>query len=337
MWPTGVTWKVLVALVATGAAGFGSRHPQPSPRSATPEALAVAFLVREVPKWHQEHACHSCHNNGDAARALLAAARAGHDVNAALSETVAWLREPSRWEENSSTGGVDNKPLARLQFAGALASAVEHGLASRAALAVAAGLVVKDQQADGSWRLDSAQSLGTPVTYGTALATRSARRILIGATEAHLQPAIARADAWLRAMEAASVLDAAAVTLGLELARDAAALTQRTWCLEILKRGQGPDGGWGPYVTSASEPFDTSITVLALTMVANEPALAQPVFTETEINRAIGRGRAFLLARQQRDDGSWLETTRPANQESYAQRISTTGWATLALLASANR
>ena len=46
----------------------------------------------------------------------------------------------------------------------------------------------------------------------------------------------------------------------------------------------------------------------------------------------IARGRAFLIARQQAD-GSWPETTRPSGAESYAQRISTTGWATLALLA----
>ena len=43
-------------------------------------------------------------------------------------------------------------------------------------------------------------------------------------------------------------------------------------------------------------------------------------------------GRAYLLATQQ-EDGSWTETTRPAGATSYAQRISTTGWATLALLA----
>jgi hypothetical protein len=46
----------------------------------------------------------------------------------------------------------------------------------------------------------------------------------------------------------------------------------------------------------------------------------------------IARGRAFLIAQQQRD-GSWIETTRPAGNVSYAQKISTTGWVTQALLA----
>lgn len=45
----------------------------------------------------------------------------------------------------------------------------------------------------------------------------------------------------------------------------------------------------------------------------------------------IGKGRAYLIATQQ-TDGNWAETSRPAGAESYAQRLSTTGWATLALL-----
>jgi hypothetical protein len=45
------------------------------------------------------------------------------------------------------------------------------------------------------------------------------------------------------------------------------------------------------------------------------------------------QGRSFLIA-QQREDGSWTETTRPAGDVSYAQRIATSGWALLALLES---
>ncbi|MFN0122677.1 MAG: hypothetical protein ACKV2V_19440, partial [Blastocatellia bacterium] len=34
---------------------------------------AVAFLAREVPAWPARNSCFSCHNNGDAARALYVA------------------------------------------------------------------------------------------------------------------------------------------------------------------------------------------------------------------------------------------------------------------------
>ena len=50
----------------------------------------------------------------------------------------------------------------------------------------------------------------------------------------------------------------------------------------------------------------------------------------------IARGRSFLIA-EQLDDGSWTETTRPAGNVSYAQRISTTGWGLMALIATADR
>ena len=73
----------------------------------------------------------------------------------------------------------------------------------------------------------------------------------------------------------------------------------------------------------APEVYDTALAVLALMSAGDSPS------TRT----LIAGGRAFLIASQQ-PDGSWIETTRPAGAESYAQRISTTGWAAMALLAS---
>ena len=119
--------------------------------------------------------------------------------------------------------------------------------------------------------------------------------------------------------------------LGLDRATDADAARQRGRAVALLARGQAPDGGWGPFATAASEPFDTAIAVLALAAI--DDALARPAFSGEGRQVAIARARRFLIDRQL-DDGSWPETTRPARQESYAQRISTAGWATLALLAS---
>jgi hypothetical protein len=61
------------------------------------------------------------------------------------------------------------------------------------------------------------------------------------------------------------------------------------------------------------------------------PARTEPSYTQATLADAIAKGRAYLV-RQQLADGSWNETTRPAGQTSYAQRISTTGWALLALI-----
>jgi hypothetical protein len=310
---------------------FGSSTMRAQDALPQEETRAVAFLSGEVPKWKTENDCYSCHNNGDAARALIVAARRGHDVGTALDDTLDWLRQPAKWNHNKTTGGIDDKALARVQFAGALRLAVDAGRADRAALAVAAPILVADQSADGSWQLDTSQSLGSPATYGTTLATASARLALVASSHADVRPAVTRADAWLRTAKVESVIDAASVVLGLDTATDDAARAQRQRALMTLKRGQGPDGGWGPYVTVSAEVFDTALVLLALDVVRDPAALAAAVWSADDLATAITRGRAYLRA-QQLADGSWPETTRPTGQESYAQRISTTGWALLALL-----
>ena len=136
-----------IAIACAGVATAGR-----SPQAATPgaEARAVAFLSREVPRWKAENDCYSCHINGDAARALIAASARGHDVGSSLDDTLVWLREPSRWDHNKTTGGIDDKPLARVQFASALARAVAAKLAAPDALGVAAPILIRDQKADVS-------------------------------------------------------------------------------------------------------------------------------------------------------------------------------------------
>jgi hypothetical protein len=303
-------------------------------RPSSPEARAIAFLAVEVPQWRREHPCYSCHNNGDAARALIAATRSGIDVGDALADTLEWLRHPERWEHNAGRGDAsDDRILARIQFGSALAAAVDSNLASHEALTDAAGHIARDQQRDGSWRLDDSASLGSPATYGLALATSSARSTLARSRDPRLTAAVVQADRWLRELDVKTVLDSSAVVLGLERATDEAAANQRRRSLALIEKGEAPGGGWGPYVTSPPEPFDTAVAMLALVSLTAQPAIASPILGASELADAIGRGRRYLIGRQVAD-GSWPETTRPAGQESYAQRISTTGWAALALLAS---
>jgi hypothetical protein len=302
---------------------------------ADPSAVAIAkgvdYLKVEVPKWKAGHPCYSCHNNGDATRALLVAGSKGYDIGTALDDTLAFLKQPSKWDQNKAPAGFDDKALARVQFASALAVAERHGKAASTDLEAAAKLLVTDQQADGSWQLDQSQSLGSPATYGTIIATWSARSTLISSG---MQPdnfTIVQADRWIRGLTPENVLDASGTILALELSSDVMAENLRRNCLSILRTGQSPAGGWGPYVTASPQVFDTALAVLALSTLAVEPRLARSAYRPEELKEAIANGKKYLVS-QQRPDGSWPETTRPANQESYAQRISTTGWALLALL-----
>jgi hypothetical protein len=267
-----------------------------APAAATSEQRATAYLAGEVPRWARENQCYSCHNNGDGARVLFLARRRGHTVgDAALAGTLDWLRKPAAWDDAHGTPGFSNVTLARIQFSAAL---LEAQLADRAPLREAAALLVRAQSSDGSWIVDAGSLAGAPATYGRALATYMARRVLVAAGSTG---AAGKATAWLRAARPENVVDAAGLLLAAPGRRD---------CIEFLRRSQARDGSWG-------EVFDTAVAVLAL-RGAGEDALA-------------ARGREFLI-RMQQAEGGWPETTRPSGGISYAEHISTTAWALEALL-----
>ena len=304
-------WVVIGFLPVISVVALRAQQAAPT----TAEARAIAFLAKEVPAWHAEHRCYSCHNNGDAARALVQASRSGFDTASPLADTLAFLSLPPDWEKNSRGGGLDDTALARIQFAGALTSAIEAKLLARDALAPAAKLVASDQKPNGSWQLDPSNSLGSPTTYGTPLATWAARRALVAADASGYRAQIEKAEAWMRALKPRDTPDLAAVTLTFPAGPEADRIERALIDL------QGPDGGWGPFPNVRSEPFDTAIAVLALRSRA----------VTSGRSAAIARGLDYLRS-SIGDDGSWVETTRPAGQRSYAQRLSTTGWAVLALL-----
>ncbi|HVX59637.1 MAG TPA: hypothetical protein VHC19_03520 [Pirellulales bacterium] len=292
-------------------------------RKPTPEQRAVEFLAREAAAWPAENKCFSCHNNGDAARALYAAVKLGNESpRAQLRETTAWLAKPAAWRKTKIPAEFRDDRLSAVQFAAALVSAIEADcIKDRRSLMAAAEWVAEEQDADGSWHIDASGQAGSPVTYGPALATWSARRTLLAAGESRFHPAIAKADGWVRGHEAHATPDAAAALLALAGANDKAAIKRRQQCFETLRRARTDEGGWGPYQQSPAEIFDTALALLALAAQTRT----------AEIDAMLAGGRKFLLA-EQLDDGSWTETTRPSGSRSYAQRLSTTGWATLALL-----
>lgn len=159
----------------------------------------------------------------------------------------------------------------------------------------AAAIIAKDRGADGSWTVDS----GSPATYGTALATYFARRAMQACGQE-----TALTDAWFAALRPGNVAEAAAQLL---------AMPGNAKARAYLLAAQNSDGGWGEYPGMPAQVFDTALAAIALR------------------GEAAAKGRAWLVARQQ-PEGGWAETTRPPGAQSYAQHISTTAWATLALL-----
>jgi len=301
--------------------------PDASP-AAEPLDAALHFLTRETQAWRSQNGCFSCHNNGDAARVVSIARSAGRPVDrAALKETMDWLAQPNRWAAELADTEFKDAELAELQFAAALAEASAAELVSRReALAEAAELLAKRQRTDGRWSVDRSGLGGGPVTYGDALATATARKVLAAADANKHSESLARADRWLRAARPRSPADQAAIVLGLVDAKDEEAAAQRKRFLAAAREAQSSSGGWGPFAGRPTEPFDTALVLMGLAKLGGEPGV-------TEL---IARGRAALVAMQE-PAGNWPETTRPAGGESYAHRVSTTAWATQALLATGDR
>lgn len=292
---------------------------------ASAETRALRFLAREVALWPAENRCYSCHNNGDAARALYDAHRRSPELNPsndALAGTTRWLRHPETWDKNGGEGPFSDKLLARIVFASTQVAARDVGLLpERAPLERAAERLAHDQADAGFWPIEEGPgSLGSPAGYGRPLATLSARDVLRAVDPQRYRLEIARAETWLRARPVVSTID---VTISLRLNADRPDLAARGRVLDRLRASQSPDGGFGPFADAPTEPFDTALVILALSRLK----------TTEEIRTIVKRARDYLIAEQNRE-GSWRETTRPAGAESYAQRLSTTGWAALALLAS---
>ena len=289
---------------------------------SAPEQRAVNYMVSEVPRWPMENHCFSCHNNGDGARALYLAQRMKYSVSAdALKDTSAWLEKPGDWGKAGETGFGDEK-LARIQFAAALVDAVDGGFVKdKTLIARAAAQLLPHQEADGSWQVDAQAATPSAVTYGPVLATTMARRTLERSEETRFNDAIARADKWLAGADVATTVNAAAVVLAFENRTDAVFETSRERALNVLLGSQNGDGCWGAYPKTPAEPFETAMALLALNSVRERP----------EVEARIARGRGFLISSQS-EDGGWPAARQSAAGETYARHISTSAWATRALL-----
>lgn len=262
-------------------------------RKPTPEARALAFLQREVPRWSRQNHCFSCHNNGDGARALYAAVQAGLSIApSALQDTTAWLSNPARWEHKGGDGPFSDKRLARLQFTTALVAARRAAaVLERQPLLRASAMLARDQAEDGSWPLDGENEPGSPVDYGRMLATYLVRESLLAADAVAFQKPIDRADFWLLRHDIQTITAASVMLMVTASVSSPRSPALRSQSITLLQKGQSESGGWGPFVKSPPEVYDTALALLALARLQDS----------APVHPMIARGRAYLIAEQQAD------------------------------------
>ena len=317
---------ITLILAVLPVSGQGRAEDLTQSEPGDPEQKAIRFLQRELAGWYEQNRCYSCHNNGDAVRALCAAKRLGYTIDLKhVRQTANWLRRPERWNENRGDPRFSDKRLARLQFAYALCAVSKSDLygINDGELKAVADLVHLLQNDDGAWSFTQDGILGSPITYGSCLATAVSLDILTTSDPVAYREAIRRGEQFMLAQEPFAAVDLAGVHLGIQRIKDDTARSLRKTCIERIKSAQNRSGGWGPFRGHPTEVFDTAIVVCAL---ACSP-------TNSEIRAIIDAGRRYLID-EQLADGSWFETTRPSGATSYAHRVSTSAWATMALLQS---
>ncbi len=282
---------------------------------------SIHYLAVEVPQWQKENDCASCHNQGDASRALIEAHRQKlFNGQSSLQTSIDWIGQPGHWELNRGLPEANDPTLSNLQFASTLLAAHKVLRPMPDAVKQAAEILAPLQQNDGAWIIAGGSQFGSPLTHGPILLTGQATSILKAAESPKFVAQARRAEQWLREQSPRNTIEASSLLLiSSELGW---VHPQASRCLQIIFQSQSDAGGVGPYAIAQDENFDTALAVLAVDKSPRNPANTK--FQDNAVK--------YLLS-MQGEDGSWSETTRPSGTESYAHRISTTGWALQALLA----
>jgi hypothetical protein len=194
------------------------------------------------------------------------------------------LKQPPKWPKGE-----------RIALGYALAAAERHGKAASTDLEAAAKLITAEQQQDGSYG-------------GSLFDTWRARATLVASGIQPDEVWVILIDRWVRGVVIESVTDAALTLLALDLAGDVMADNLRRTALGIVRSKHVP-----------SQPFETAVVVLALTVLDAEPRMARSTYRPEELKEAIAAGKTALV-KQQRADGSWPGTLRDS------------AWALMALL-----
>jgi squalene-hopene cyclase-like protein len=294
-----LTCLLLVVLLA-GSAYAQDAPPKPADNRAAVKR-GLAFLAKDALAWKAEHKCVSCHHAALIVWAMRDAKESGH----AVDEPV--LAELTDWMAKSGSGktGVprpEGRPKAfntkAVYFALALGADREPSADAQAGLKLLLETVKEDQTENGSWVAwpeTRAPLFGPSDDTATTLATLA---LQAAAGDERAKVARDKGVAWLTNTKSDDDPQSIAMRLVLwqRLGRSAEEMQP---LVQRITESQNADGGWSQTKEMPSDAWATGQALYALSHAGVKPE--DPLIT---------RGREFLV-KTQREDGSWLMTSRP--------------------------
>lgn len=284
-----------------------------------PRALverSLPFLREQGLAWIDKRECASCHQVPAMLwswnLATAAGIAGGEDL---VREWTPWAADWRHWNKTGDKDGVDKVSAGNVDTMNFL-------LLGRAANEAGAWVaefraqLLKNQQADGSWKPGGQLPLGKRPARETAEVTTQWTLLALDSLEAPVAEEVTqKADAYLEVAASGDSTEWHVLRL-LRRPEDEA-------LREALLKQQKPEGGWGWRIDEPADAFGTGLALYALARAGG--TLADP---------ALARALAFLQATQA-TDGSWPVPSTRARDKNKVNPTATywgTAWAVIGLL-----
>lgn len=279
-------------------------------------ARSLPYIKEKGLAWIEDRQCASCHQVPSMLWSLNRAARVGLDADRSQSSAwTPWAVDWRHWNQSGDKDGVDKVSAANIDTMSFLLLGSEEEAASwkddfRR-------LLLKNQQADGSWKAGGQLPLGK----------RPAREIHEVTTQWTLlalkQPGgdpppdevVRRAESFLASAAPGKSTEWHALRLLLQ--------PEHAAHRETLLKFQHEDGSWGWLVDAPGDAFGTGLALFAL-------ARAGMTADDATRKRAVE-----FLRRTQQTDGSWAVPSTRAKDDNKISKTATywgTCWAVIGLL-----
>jgi hypothetical protein len=279
-------------------------------------ARSLPYIKEKGLAWIEDRQCASCHQVPGMLWSLNRAARVGLDADRSQSSAwTPWAVDWRHWNQSGDKDGVDKVSAANIDTMSFLLLGSEEGAASwkddfRR-------LLLKNQQADGSWKSGGQLPLGKRPAREIHEVTTQWALLALKQTGDDPPPdeVVRRAESFLASAAPGKSTEWHALRLLLQ--------PEHAAHRETLLKFQHEDGSWGWLVDTPGDAFGTGLALFALARTgikADDPA----------------RKRAVeFLRRTKQTDGSWAVPSTRARDDNKINKTATywgTCWAVIGLL-----